>query len=289
MKVDHTDQRVYVRQSWLGDTLICPQRGKYAIMMPQMRRGSSETSLGTGFHSGVEHMLGNAAGVDELEPMLDDAVQVGIASYHERNAVEQIRVTQDWDDNDIELLLRSMLTAWSNDIAPHVQFGGIIEHKFQFPLNAKSHNGYEIFMEGTADYITPDGVLYDWKTAKKKYSNREKQLQSVQATVYSMMMCNANPYGNSMESAELRFGVVMRTASSTGQIVAVRRTANHFNWLRRQTVAAVNSMFAGGDALMNDNHFLCSEKWCPWYSVCRGAHITPDDDKIVEFTPTPLG
>jgi len=211
------------------------------------------------------------------DDLITKAICYGMGSY--RNEMElNVMVTQDWDTEAVYALLVSMVNSWINDISPHVERGGEIEKKFQFPLNEFAVNGYSIFMEGTADYVAPDGTLWDWKTAKRKYSAREKQLQSVQATMYTMMLAQQDQRDEYL----FNFGVVIRANNSSGHITTVRRTKNHHGWLARQTVGAVNAMFTSGDLFMNDNHFLCSAKWCPWYSVCRGAHITGDDDRVVD-------
>jgi len=285
MRADHENKQVFVRQSWLGDTLICPRRGKYAITLPQMRRGSSETALGTAFHTAIETILrdgpqdGYAETVDH--DLIAMAIDNGMGSYHHETGLN-ILVTQDWSNETVYALLESMVSAWVRDISPHVPRGGEIEKKFQFPLNEFAINGYSIFMEGTADYLAPDGTLWDWKTAKRKYSAREKQLQSVQASMYTMMLAQQQQRDEYL----FNFGVVIRSEKSSGHITTVRRTSNHHGWLARQTVGAVNAMFSAGDLFMNDNHFLCSSKWCPWYSVCRGAHITASDDMVVDSPAT---
>ena len=281
MRADHENKQLFVRQSWLGDTMICPRRGKYNITLPQMRRGSSETALGTAFHTAIEIILrdGPQDGyVETVDPtLIAIAINNGVASYHHEMGLN-VMVTQDWDDETVYALLESMVNSWVTDISPHVERGGEIEKKFQFPLNEFAVNGYSIFMEGTADYVAPDGTLWDWKTAKRKYSAREKQLQSVQATMYTMMLAQQDHRDEYL----FNFGVVIRSEKSSGHITTVRRTKNHHGWLARQTVGAGNAMFSAGDLFMNDNHFLCSAKWCPWYRGCRGAHITSDGDRVVD-------
>ena len=281
MRADHDNKQLFVRQSWLGDTLICPRRGKYNITLPQMRRGSSETALGTAFHSAIETILrdGPQDGYCTIvnSDLIDYSISNGILSYNSEME-NNILITQDWNDETVYALLYNMVNSWVTDISPHVPRGGEIEKKFQFPLHEFAVNGYSIFMEGTADYLAPDGTIWDWKTAKRKYSAREKQLQSVQATMYTMMLAQQDQRDEYL----FNFGVVIRSEKSSGHITTVRRTKNHHGWLSRQTVGAVNAMFSAGDLFMNDNHFLCSAKWCPWYSVCRGAHITGDDDRVVD-------
>jgi hypothetical protein len=77
---------------------------------------------------------------------------------------------------------------------------------------------------------------------------------------------------------------MIRNGSSTGQIVTVERTAGHGEWIKQQTISLVNTLFAmkanlpSERWLMNDQHFLCSQRWCPVWSLCKGSHVGSDNN-----------
>ena len=51
------DGKVWVRQSWLNDIMICPERSRLAVTLPDWRMGSDATHIGTAVHAGIEHYL----------------------------------------------------------------------------------------------------------------------------------------------------------------------------------------------------------------------------------------
>ena len=52
--VEDTNVHYRVRQSWLNDFMLCPERSRLAITLPQWRSGSGATAIGTGIHAAIE-------------------------------------------------------------------------------------------------------------------------------------------------------------------------------------------------------------------------------------------
>ena len=55
--------RIYVRQSWLGDALMCPERARLGSLHPELRRENDSAMMGTAVHVGIEAVLNG-----ELDP-----------------------------------------------------------------------------------------------------------------------------------------------------------------------------------------------------------------------------
>ncbi len=192
---------------------------------------------------------------------------------------EKVKVTNT-DPSTWEDLVRSMTNAWVAGVLPEVPLGGQPEFKFEYFSNIMV-DGYAIWFEGTMDYFHPTGV-WDWKTAARKYSLLEKQTQSIQASIYS---------GYALQSGEVEvdangdvgfnFGVMIRNLKGDSQIVRIKRNSAHSMWVTEQASTMVRLALAMRNAegefnrpwLKNDQHFLCSERWCPWWSVCKGVFI----------------
>ena len=49
--------RIYVRQSWLGDALMCPERARLGSLHPELRRENDSAMMGTAVHVGIEAVL----------------------------------------------------------------------------------------------------------------------------------------------------------------------------------------------------------------------------------------
>ena len=176
--------------------------------------------------------------------------------------------------------------AWARDIYPKVPQGGSSEVKFSVPTGSYV-NDYELWFEGTMDYLHEDGI-WDWKTAARKYSLSEKQSQDVQSSIYTFA---GTKLGVLNDCSSFNFGVMIRVRDAYGQIITVNRTKAHTDFVIKQAMSAVAYGFAMTNGtgiptdnrwLINDQHYLCSERWCPWWSVCKGAHISGLDNETGE-------
>lgn len=277
MRYDKDNNALYVRQSWLGSYLICPNRSRYDITMTALRRPSDVTAMGTAVHSAIEAYLNNE--VTELGDM------VVIASTDFTKALENpdMRLTETSRDMDHAIsCIRGMVTGWYDSIRPHVVLGGLVEHKFQAPLGVtvNADGPCQVFLEGMIDYVAPDNTIWDWKTSGRSYSAKEKQKQSHQATCYVTACRTLGLVSNGNQPTAFRFGVMIRQPEPKAQIITVARDNSHVEWLRRQigSVAVHATMMPKDcDWPMNDQHNLCSPKWCDYWSLCKGAHWADTD------------
>ena len=78
------------------------------------------------------------------------------------------------------------------------------------------------------------------------------------------------------------FGVMVRgEAAATTQVVDVQRTKAHEAWLTDHLRTYVDCRDALGVKRpwqRNEDHYLCNEVWCPWWSVCKGARLSKAED-----------
>ena len=273
MRIDRPEQKIYVRQSWLNDMAICPERARYGQIRPDFRIGSDATILGTALHTGIESVLKHGS---------DYAQMLEIATVaHEQLSQEPHQVTN-IDAELVPTYLESMTSAFYEGILPHVQLGGMVEQKFAVPLRS-SVNGFGIWIEGTMDYVTPDGVVWDWKTASRAYNLKDKQKSSIQASVYAEA-CVANGWSPHYP-VDFRYGVMVRNHKPKAQVVSLVRTENHAMWLRQFVKGAVSTALNTGyenNWFMNDSSNLCSSKWCSYWSICKGAFLRDEDNELAE-------
>jgi len=285
MRIEQTDTgtRIYVRQSWLGDALMCPERARLIALHPESRKENDSAMMGTAVHAGIEAVLRG-----EISPVNIDDFAVSAFRVAETQLLIQakkINITntdpRNWDKH-----IASMANAWVKDIMPSVPEGGDCEWKFSAKV-ADVVDGifpYELWFEGTMDYFHPQSI-WDWKTAARKYYQAEKQNQNIQSAVYAKA---ATSLGLMDYDVTFNFGVMIRNASSTGQIVPVVRTAQHGEWIVEQTKTLVNNLLIINNSqpstrwLANDQHFLCSQRWCPVWSKCKGSYITSETDNAEE-------
>jgi len=262
--------RVFVRQSWLNDMVLCPERARLGATLPQMRSGSDATLMGTAVHHAIEQVL-ECDGTMALEEM----ITAGVDKFHYLQVMEQWKETN-IDPTKYEVYIASMCEAWLNEIAPTLEFGGRTEYQFAYPLGIEVGE-WAVWCEGTMDYVDPKGVVYDWKTASRSYNAKEKQSTAVQPTVYAGAV---NAMGWSDFPVEFRYGIMIRQEKPKSQIVRIERNESHMRWLRHAVRPAIGmALHVGTDKpwIMNDTSALCSERWCSYWSVCKGAFLTDAD------------
>ena len=276
MIIDHENHRIIFRQSWFGDYLICPERARRYIVEPEARQGTDATILGTAMHSYAETRLDG----EDIEVAMGAAFNALDNEFALPHRIVQMR-----DAEAVYTFLPAVCASWERDILPQVKGGGESERKFSIRLF--DWRGWEIWLEGTIDYLEPmiNDALWDWKTAGQEYKKWEKERWAVQPTFYAIA---AVELGLRAWPVRWKYGVVTKSpvARPKTQVVEFTRNEGHKAWLVRQLTSlleqhgldlALQDNCGGtlGTAwLMNDQHALCSEKWCPFWSSCKGANVT---------------
>jgi hypothetical protein len=266
--------RIYIRQSWLGDALMCPERARLTELHPTARKENDSAMMGTAVHTGIEAVLNSVIDPSEIASYSVNAFRSKEQDLWSKG--QEINITntepRNWDKH-----IASMADAWVRDIMPSVPQGGQTEYKFATKVGGVENSlfQYELWFEGTMDYIHPTGI-WDWKTAARKYSEMEKQTQNIQSAIYAESANRLNLVGY---PTEFNFGVMIRNGSSTGQILTIDRKPEHGNWIITQAISIINSILLSKVYLpserwlINDQHFLCSQRWCPVWSMCKGSFI----------------
>lgn len=273
IETDDNKTVVKIRQSWLNDAMMCLERGRYGITLPEWNKGNDATVLGTSVHTAIEQVLtAQTSPVDIL-----DVYPSILQNLIDTEDFKMMSMTHE----SMHGYGLAMVEAWRRDIMPKVRFGGKVEHKFNTHLADINVDGKDIEVRiiGTIDYVEPDGTIWDWKTAARKYSQNEKQKANIQSSVYALAT-------HLMDGVELpltfNFGVMTRANNSVGQVVPVQRTQAHCAWIKSQILSTVRMGLAMGleDSWpQNDQGHLCSEKWCSWWSICKGSHLSEMENR----------
>lgn len=277
MKIDHANRRVYVRQSSLNDMLICHERTRLRAVFPDMSGPSDATAMGTAVHAAIEATLNGTERDTANAVALDEFHKLRHLGFKETNL----------DADKYETHINSMFNAFYECVLPEVKLGGETEWGFlkEFGLQV---DGYDVFLQGTVDYVDPDGVIWDWKTAGRLYNAKDKQATSIQASVYAYAAFMDN---KTTIPADFRYGIMVRQETPKAQIVYLNRDWSHIKWLR--SVVEPNVRYAirtGYDNpwLRNDTSNLCSSKWCDHWTLCKGKDLS-DSDFALPSMPVTLG
>jgi hypothetical protein len=253
-----------LRQSWLNDALgVCLERARRDRLGLLPRTESDAAALGTAVHAGIEQMLHDAMGIGE-------ATEFAYSEWHRISSLPNFRWLSfnEGDHEVVEAYIFTALHAWYRDVFNLLQ-PQAIEHPFSFTFYEDDQRVIEL--TGTIDYIgkwSRIPVVADWKTGKRKYSERDKQKQAIQASVYTAA-AEAAGFGR----RPFRYGVMVRGKDEV-QVVDITRWPAHDEWLKQQCLSLAYMLESELPVWpLNDQHFLCSSAWCPAWSSCKGLQL----------------
>lgn len=256
---------VSLRQSWINDALNCQERGRRMIVEPELRTTSDSAAIGTTVHAGIE------AAIKGYDPLLAMSEELG------KLVAEPMMMTLNMSNGQMLAEALRMFDMWERDIRPKI--GEPLHTEYTFDVDWFTTQVLDrhvnVRLKGTIDLITTT-AMWDWKTAGRKYQAREKQNTAVQPTVYAIA---ANRLGFHEWPVTFNYGLMVRGKDDT-QILSVHRTRNHEVWLARVVEPLIRQAIGLGTEMtwpVNDSHALCSQKWCPWWSACKGAALTNSD------------
>jgi hypothetical protein len=150
-------------------------------------------------------------------------------------------------------------------------------HLFDHP------DGIPIWLTGQIDCISPTGID-DWKSANQDYVQWERQRWAVQPTVYTYGAF-VNGWVGMNQANQVPFQYLVfpkKGADIRPELIPVWRSSEHWDWLAVQLIPMVRQVIDGIERgferewVLNDQHALCSPKWCPWWKGCKGQIVRPD-------------
>lgn len=268
---------VYVRQSWLTEYLICPERARRKLIEPEADLPTDATIIGTALHAGIEKRLTTACGYRTAADHMLSTYDMEMALPHKKTGEpggrEQYRI------------LEAMLHRWYFYALPEVEVDDPIgvEWGFDVPLSDIEVNGVEVAIRlvGTIDYLTRHKG-HDHKTCKSGFGKWKNQYE-----VQRWNLQSAAYYWGVLSTLDIHvprwdFTAIAKTPDTSSKdikTVPVMRGVGHVEWLRRQVEAIVRSCLALGTQESwpaIDTHHLCSEKWCPFWRSCKGMNVPLD-------------
>lgn len=268
MRIDSNDTTVnaYVRQSWIGDALMCNERGRQGMLRPEWSLPNDATILGTAVHAGIAAVL------------LGESSATAVARTELERLIDEPFMRVKYENYQLFEYAEALCDEWEKEIAPTLGKVLFVEKEFEFLLDRYDDpqvgKTINVWGKGTIDCIT-DTAVWDWKTAARKYSAKEKQSQAVQPTMYCAASVDA---GWHEYPVTFKYGVMVRGGKA--QTVLIHRNESHVDWLREQVRPLVRTAcLVGTDYswVKNDTHYLCSATWCPWWSICKGSKLSPED------------
>lgn len=269
------------RQSMVGTYLDCPERARREIYGLVDRVENDAASVGTAFHAVAEDAV-NLLGEDGIQISADDCVDLF-----------DVHWDQMCNDMDIQWVKRKHPAA--------TKYGRKIAHRFGEhvlgqlepfavevgfgPIQIHEDETRVIVITGSIDYVDQRLGLVDWKSASRLYEKWEKQRWAIQPSFYDygfravvdeMVGYDGEPYRGPL--GEWNYCVFPDIKQPEVQWVPVTRTPAHTDWLREQLVGIAQQLEATEAGYLTewvkrDQHALCSSRWCPAHSSCKGVHV----------------
>lgn len=249
-------------QSFLSDFVLCGERARIKLEDDAPTMPKPEADLGTALHDGIQY-----------------AIEEG-TSY-----VEAWQVATDrWDGFDYdekttgkgEAYLANALSTFFDEVLDDLEPLGteVPFRKLLLYEDARKR----IYSSGTIDYVDANLGLVDWKSASRPYTPWEKQRWDGQASLYAWAWAQLHP--DTFESSDgvspFTFFVFVKPDGSL-QRVTVLRDQGDYDWMALRCRNAVTLIEADLEHWpVNDQHALCSPKWCPAWDRCKGHFVSVD-------------
>ena len=164
----------------------------------------------------------------------------------------------DWEGQDEDVIFsraKELHNQYIKTIAPRINPEGV-EEDFEIPV--KLDSGKEFILRGTIDLTVPWGV-WDYKTLAKAKSQFEVD-SSLQLSYYAM----------AAQKRKVGFIQFLKKANPEVGLVSSSRTRQDFQWAIQVAKEVVESVRRGAFPLTDPKNWWCSEKWCGYWSQCRG-------------------
>jgi len=266
--MEKPDDRIVLRQSWLGQLAMCPERARQDMLGISESTESSNTAIGTAVHYGIEQCLLEV--MTTGDPMTMEETQELAMGEWLRKQPEIVRWNHSGDEATKIILANA--EAWWNEVRPTVR-PTAVEHSFELPL-VVDHNP-QIWLKGTIDCVQEfPAPIIDWKNPGRKPSDDwEKKRWSVQAAAYTWAVATETEMGLTQpidfEFVYLVKGKVYRTLVEAGpaewaSLVALARSAGTL-------IAADLPVWP-----LTMTGWHCAPKWCGAWATCRGRFAGPD-------------
>ena len=264
------DDRIILRQSWLGSLAMCPERARQDMLGISKSTESTSTMVGSAVHHGIEMCLQSF--IDTGEHTSRDQTIADSLSYWNDNGHEIVRWNHKNEEECLEIIELNSAVWWDevrSDLFPRS-----VEHKFEIPL-VVDHKP-EIWLHGTIDLLQHHPApIVDWKNpGRKPHDDWEKKRWSVQAAAYTFAVASMIDGGinEPMQFVHLVKGKVYKNLVECGpadwaSLVALARSAG----------TLITADLPVWPLQMSGWH--CSPKWCGAWSTCRGRFAGPDPFK----------
>ena len=255
-----------VHQSWLKDFLLCPERARQKMLGLVDDPGSDATAIGTAVHHHIEQRL---LGIGTDHPTYATAYEMFDSLMATPNGPtwKQIKTAP-----TAHVRISNCIEAFERHVLPTI--GDVQAVEWPFRILVHETDSYTLSIGGTVDCIA-DGAVFDWKTGKQYWKDRGKPFEPYDTNEHQRWAIQPTVYLPAVRTEfdvdEFIFVVLNKEAVTEPQFVPVTRSDEHAAWMVQQIESIVPTVQANLPVWgKNDQHYLCSEMWCPSWAGCKG-------------------
>lgn len=248
--------------------MLCPERARREHTGEMEDWETDAAVIGTAVHFAIESTL-NLWKEEQRERTLDEVMHVAdnhFAMLADRPEFRWVK----YKERSANTFLTACVESWYEEVMPDYLMDNpsyMLEVPFQKLFLADFDRVIEL--AGTIDYLEPYAKVGDWKTASRgPYTPWEYKRWAIQPTIYTWA-ATAEGY---FDTLPVEFEYVVLGKHDPQRLV-VERGGEHWSWLADQVTPIAELIeYELPRWPVNDSHALCSEKWCPAWSSCKGKH-----------------
>jgi len=253
----------HLSYSSINTYLLCPKSWKFRYLDKVPTKTSANLIFGSAWHGAIENAVGREDTSTPLEALWAEAWQYQLEQPRNQDVNWGDKSQDELFELGTKMAQTPEILEVIQSLTPLVEGDQPVIEKF-IELSAP---GVPVPIIGYIDIITADGVPGDFKTSARKWYKNKAQ-DEAQPIFY---LAALNQLGFDLNpKMKFRHYVFTKTKSPVVQVIETTRTVGElvalFDTITNVWRGIENNVFP-----CNYNTWKCSEKWCEYWSNCRGA------------------
>lgn len=252
----------YLSYSSISKYLNCGENWRRHYIAKEPTMSTPALVFGSAFHATMENYIEHRA----KETTIPDMQALWHRNWASKMETEKnvdwgAELPADHYEDGKRIFAHKDVLALADGIRPKVDDAGIFMER-KITLNVP---GVSIPIVGYIDIMTADGVPGDFKTSSSVWSD-QKAKDELQPIFYLAALSQA---GINVPKLAFRHYVITKAKTPKVQIIEHHHTWNEIFWL----FELIKSVWTGIEREvypLNPGSWLCSPKYCSFYSRCKG-------------------
>lgn len=250
----------YLSYSSISKYLNCPENWRRHYIAKEPTRSSPALVFGSSIHGTIEAYIADKS--RSLPQLWDQTWAAKLES--EKNVDWGAERPEEHHAEGVRILADKGVMGLLNSITPLSDSAGLFMER-KVSLNVP---GVAVPIIGYIDIVTADGIPGDFKTSASAWTDT-KAKEELQPLFY---LAALNQAGMTVPRLTFRHYIITKAKKPQVQIIEHRHTWDEIFWLFN----LIQSVWKGIQSEvfpLNPSSWLCSPKYCSFYSNCRGKGL----------------